>query len=189
MGTWDTKHTPHILLMGLRTVSKDPKGKALVLHGKDGREIPVSSFSMSCRSARPTSLDKKWLFGVVIYSYKDKTDFYINGVHCKAGYVYLQEAHVLGCAPDVHKSDPGVHAVLLDLLFGGTVDTNDFVATGFSVQNGTFVFRSGTFNGKNDNWRNTDIDDVPLIEQLYIKTHVKQWVANKGAHSAKILQI
>lgn len=175
--------------MGLRNVAKSAKGNTLVLTGLDGQTIQSTSLNMSCRSARPRTLDGEWLFGVVIWSYKGQTDFHYNGVHCKAGYVFLQEAAVLGCGPESQKSDPGVHAVLLDLLFNTTVDTKDFVCTGFSIQNANFVFRSGTFNGKNDNWRNNDIDDVPLIEQLYIKTIVKQWVANKGAHSAKILQI
>jgi len=174
--------------MGLRSMEKSDSKDILIIRGNDGKTIDVKSFCMSCKATRPVSLANEALIGVVIYSWKGQTEFHLNGVHCKSGYMYIRRASEL---------DRRGHWYLINELFGNyeidnhssLIISDDFVATGFSIKEGTFKFKSGAFNGKSDNWRDGSTVGVPVLEEEYIRASVNQWVALKGSHSAKIFRV
>jgi len=168
--------------MGLRSIERSGDKDTLIIRGEDGKTIDVESFCMSCKAVRPVTFANETLIGVVVYSWKGQTDFRLNGVHCKSGYVYIRRASELA-------SGRGGHHRLLSELFGNYIDNNDFVATGFCVKDGDFQFKSGAFNGQVDNWRNGSTVGVPMLEKEYICASVNQWVALKGSHSAKVLRV
>lgn len=171
--------------MGLRSIERSGDKDTLIIRGQDGKTIDVESFCMSCKAARPVTLANETLIGVVVYSWKGQTDFRLNGVHCKSGYVYIRRASELDSA----SGRSGHHRLLSELFGNCIIDNNDFVATGFCVKDGDFQFKSGAFNGQVDNWRNGSTVGVPMLEKEYICASVNQWVALKGSHSAKILRV
>jgi len=114
----------------------------------------VSTFHVSCQSERTHA---EGLIGLVIYEYKDQTDFVLNGIHVKSGYIYVRSAMVM----DALKTKYGGthHAHLFKSLFGVEFSTiGNMVISGFALQDGRWKGNSSTFNEGDQNGVQYDVD-------------------------------
>eukprot|EP01084_Bolivina_argentea_P057690 105393_1 len=101
--------------------------------------IKITSFHVSCKSDKINGQD---MAGVVLYSYDNKTDWRLNNVHCKSGYIIVKSfdniKHI--------KSNQGqVHGKCYKFVFGQDID-DKVVGAGFAFFKGKWKFNSYTFN-------------------------------------------
>eukprot|EP01083_Nonionella_stella_P014115 39705_1 len=141
--------------------------------------LKIASFHVSCKSDHPQR-DKvskhKWnAIGIVVFSLEGKSDFYLNNIHCKSGYIVLKTDTKLGV-----KASETYHASCFRTVFGKShKELSTLIAGGFAVRNGKCVFNSSTFNcgGINDRYHFGTRTMNPLI-QHYIELSVKNWMDN-----------
>eukprot|EP00798_Chlamydomonas_sp_ICE-L_P004006 gene4006-14086_t len=146
--------------------------------------IMVTSFNVSCSSDRLRS--DRDMVGMVVYSYKGQTEWQLNGEKCKAGYILIKDTagvqHVTSkYGQSLWNDDKQVHGALFKWFFN-MERSDDFVASGFSIRNGKFTFRSGVLN------RYPEREMGPL-EQHYIETAIRRRFAPGAGHESKIMRV
>ncbi|CAF3373664.1 unnamed protein product [Rotaria sp. Silwood2] len=84
------------------------------------------------------------LIGMIVYGYNGQSEFYLNGRHCKAGYILIKRA-------DAIKHIPGdtMHKKLYRWFFNQELDSV-FIGGGFAYQNGEWKHNSFSFNTNQD---------------------------------------
>lgn len=111
--------------------------------------------------------------GFLLYAQDGKTDWRMNGRHCKSGYIVIQDTS----RPDV-KRQPSkvgiVHGKVYMNVFGQD-PTKETTGEGFSVQDGKIVWNSYSFNAATDGYHDGSKVASPLI-QRYVKHVVEAWM-------------
>ena len=145
------------------------------------KTIELKSWHMSCKSDKIDTSTSNDYLGIVLYSNKNKTDWYCNGIHCKTGYMFIKVSKSF-----LDDTTHTRHAQLYKLLFNQWPDEN-VIGAGFAIQSGEIKFKSYTFNcdktSKNQ-WKNDCQwhDSTPIcheIEQKWIKIALKNWKNGK----------
>ena len=150
--------------------------KVLILENSSHtKEIELKSFHMSCKSDK-IDTSKNYL-GMILYLYKNQTDWYLNEIHCKSGYMYIRIDTSF-----VDKSKYTMHAQLYKSLFNQWPDKH-VIGAGFAIQDGKIKFKSNTFNCNETN-KNNWIDKCEWHdekntchekEEKWIKIALKNW--------------
>lgn len=136
--------------------------------------IRIDSIHVSCKSDihDPT----KDQVGLIIYSYKDKTDFYLNDKHCRSGYILIKNTKNL---ENIHSTKGQVHGKLFKWFFGIEPD-NDFIGAGFAYYEGNWKFNSLTYNGNDkDGYHDKDKGLHKYEETLLRQVIHNLYVSNK----------
>ena len=77
------------------------------------------------------------------------TDWILNRVHCKSGYIVVRDTNSCKVAHIIHfgNSQGQVHGAVYKSVFEEDV-SNNTIGEGFAVQGGKFKWNSGVFNSK-----------------------------------------
>eukprot|EP01084_Bolivina_argentea_P257923 434631_1 len=157
----------------------DPKNVNIVIHNKNDMNdyFNISSFHVSCRSDK-LNFDKN-MIGIVLYQYKKCTDWYLNGVHCKTGYILIKNSDKI---QDIKTKQGTMHSKCYKFLFNQDPD-NDVIGAGFAIFNGKIKYNSYTFNCDGGQGLISKYHDhqksMHLIEQKCVEFALKNWKMNK----------
>ena len=135
------------------------------------KKLPVETLHVSCRSAKFD--EKKNYIGIILYQFEGKTTWTLNGIKCKSGYIYFQDASVL-------KNVPGstMHGKAYYHLFQETHPTGEkLVASGFAYRDGKWLENSSTFN-ENDTPFTDEIKRAGVTEMKVVKKAILEWTMN-----------
>merc|ERR1711872_219623 len=110
---------------------------------------------------------EKDYIGFVIYQYNGESSRTLNGVRCKAGYIYIQESSNLnGICGDT------MHAKAFYKLFNKELDKKLVVASGFAFREGKWLQNSTTFNYNETPFtkeqRRDGVTEMELIEKAIL---------------------
>jgi hypothetical protein len=144
--------------------------------------VTITCYHVSCKS-------DKWKpdeagIGIVLYSYKGQSDWYLNGVHCKSGYI------VYKLVKNIENLPGGTaHEKCFRSVFGTSAKTTDpdLIGAGFAYKPGKgFENRSGTFNQHSDKIHHVSSKDRELhsLEFKWIKNAMENW--KKGIQNTKV---
>lgn len=144
-------------------------------------KITISSYHVSCKSDHipKDSLNGLNMLGLILYRYNGKTDWYLNEMHCKSGYIVIVNEDKL---KNIQTKRGTSHAKLYKLIFG--MDTEDvdveIIGAGFAINKGNYQFNSNTFNDnrKKDDWHNDNREMHPL-ERIAITNALDNWRLNQ----------
>lgn len=129
--------------------------------------------------------------GIILYAYDGKQDWYLNGVHCKTGYIIIQKTD--GLEERVKKKynlnylSGQVHGAVYASVFGRNIDVK-VLGSGFSY-NGkegkkkTWKWRSMSLN-KQDGFH-VGNGKVTPIENKWVRKALENWI-KKGTQNTKI---
>jgi hypothetical protein len=144
--------------------------------------VTVTCYHVSCQS-------DKWKadevgIGIVLYSYKGKSDWYLNGIHCKSGYIVYKLLKNIKHLPGLTS-----HEQCFRSVFGTSAKTSDpdLIGAGFAYKPGIgFENRSGTFNQHIDKIHHVSSKDRELhaLEFKWIKKAMENW--KKGIQNTKV---
>ena len=158
-------------IAGLSTEKKPPRREAMFVNLSSKRNaksipkasfLPVKSYHVSCQSDRIEprsdsffSLAYWYSFfdyvhpaydmgGVVLYAYDDRTDWRLNGVHCKTGYIILKKSSNI---EHIKSRIGAIHGKVYKSVFGRDPDER-VIGAGFSYsyKEGKWKFNSSSFN-------------------------------------------
>merc|ERR1719334_646536 len=138
----------------------------------------ITQFHVSCRSDK---VKDQMMMGIVLYLCEDKTLFYLNGMKCRSGYILLGDSDKIS-----NVSGGTMHAKTFKYFVGESLSSKNIVGGGFSVQRGTPVFRSGTFNTASTGYHNDDREMHPLEKQC-ITAAINNW--KKGIQNTKVSDV
>ena len=136
------------------------------------QNIKITSFHVSCRSS-PFDQRKNYI-GFVIYLFDGKTDWTLNGVHCKSGYIYIVDASLLD-----QEAVGTMHAKAYYRLFNVQPQRELLVASGFAFQNGEWKETSSTFNMIPGVYKK-QLERTGLSEINYVKGAINNWTNGGG---------
>jgi len=139
--------------------------------------INVSSFHVSCQSDQLKNIDgNSNMYGAVLYMYDNQHDWYLNGIHCKSGYIIIKNTESLKDAN---------HGGLYKHFFNETL--RKIVGGGFAIYKGTLKFNSSNFNScKDDGWHNEE-RAMSQYEKVAIQYALSNWM--KGIQNTSIKDI
>eukprot|EP01084_Bolivina_argentea_P073672 133670_1 len=104
--------------------------------------IKLNSIHVSCRS---DTMQRQDMAGVILYSYDNKTDWRLNHVHCKSGYIILKSWDKI---KNIENNQGIVHGKCYKSVFDRDIEADKVVGGGFAFRNGKWKFNSYTFNDK-----------------------------------------
>eukprot|EP01084_Bolivina_argentea_P315661 546928_1 len=145
--------------------------------GWDGNyESKVSAFSIpifhvSCQSDK---IKGQNMIGVVLYLCDNKTEFYLNEMKCKCGYIMLVNADKLD---KINTKQGTMHSKAFKYFTGKELQDMNIVGGGFAIKNGSPKFRSNTFNSATDEFHNGK-KEMHILEQQCIESAVNNWKIN-----------
>ena len=143
-----------------------PHAPMTLISNDDSPNLEVKTLHVSCRSSK--FHENKDFLGFVLYQYRGQTEWTLNNVRCKAGYIYLQEAALLDKVPG-----DTLHARAYYKLFGVPLDKNDVVASGFAYQGGQWKENSATFNAIQTPYtkqkRRDGVTEMKLVKAAILK--------------------
>jgi len=123
--------------------------------------IRASSMRLSCKS--DVFDESSDMVGMVLWSFEGKTDWTLNNVHCKSGYVYMKDTSSI---MHIHSSFGAVHGKLYKSLF--QCEPTNIVGTGFAYKDGEFKFNSGVFNASSK-YHNEDREASQSEKELILR--------------------
>ncbi len=140
------------------------------------------TFHVSCRSYRPKVLfDKEQLGGVVLYSYKGKFDWYLSGIHCKAGYIILKKSKDVDHIKAEGDRAGIIHGKVYKSVFGIDID-HHVVGGGFAYtkKNGKWVWKFKSFSlctlvHKASRYYSND-EEMSIHEKIAVMATIEKWV-------------
>ena len=111
--------------------------------------IKVYSFHISCKSDQFTGDDD--MMGIILYQYNGQTQWELNGIRCRSGYIYLCKSSHLTVSKDNKSSEyDSMHARCYKRLFGIDPDYSKIVGAGFAYNSKEkehkWKYNSSTFN-------------------------------------------
>jgi len=111
-------------------------------------DIPVTTLHLSCSS--DVYQQGHDYAGFVLYSHDGMTDWRLNGIHCKTGYIVVRDTNSCSVAHIIlfGNSQGQVHGAVYKSVFGEEV-SDDTIGEGFAVRGGKFQWNSGVFNARN----------------------------------------
>eukprot|EP01083_Nonionella_stella_P211489 764632_1 len=166
----------------------DEKNDCVVIENKNKtKSIHVYSYHISCQSDAFDGISD--MLGIVLYEYEGKTEWKLNGIRCKSGYIYLCQSKNLKNISS--KPVNSWHARCYKKLFNQDPDFTKLIAGGFAFQDGQWKFSSGTYNAPNgrkdkikkyykldrfiDDWHDNNRDMNPS-EIKWIENTINKWV-------------
>ena len=97
--------------------------------------------------------------GIIIYGDEGEGEWYLEGKHCKSGYVFIMQTDTeeFEELKKEWQNEPGkVHGIIYRKAFGKSCKDQNVVGEGFGIINGEFKTTSGAFNQgddyHDDNW-------------------------------------
>eukprot|EP01083_Nonionella_stella_P288208 980827_1 len=138
----------------------------IIIGGSTTMPIHIHSFHVSCQSDQITGDN---MAGVVLYSYDGEQDWYLNGVHCKSGYIVLKLSDSIKDIPSSHGM---VHGSCYKSVFGQEID-DKVVGAGFAFFNNKWKFNSYTFNVATSYHDNRAA--MHPLEQKFILAAIGNW--------------
>jgi len=137
----------------------------------------IPTFHVSCTSFRPESLyGKDDMAGMVLYKYDGKNEWWLNGKHCKAGYIVLQKSASLA---DTRSEYGLIHGKLYKYTFGEETSAK-VVGSGFGYIDGTWRFNSYTLNDADAGTVNAKYHTIGRTmgkaEQTVLMQAMRNWV-------------
>eukprot|EP01084_Bolivina_argentea_P285536 489682_1 len=119
---------------GLGTGHYNCEDKCLEFVNNDrSSEIKISSFHVSCKS---DMIKRQNMVGIVLYEYDQKTEWTLNGVRCKSGYIVLKSTKNI---QHIQSNKGIVHGKCYKSVFGEEA-ASTIVGGGFAFQNGRWKF-------------------------------------------------
>lgn len=164
-------------------------GVVRVASGDGAKTVTTKTLHFSCKSetVQPGSLHN--YAGMVLWAYDGQSDWRINNVHCKSGYVYIRRTHGSGSIESEVSKCGQVHGKLYKSLF--QIDPSpSVVGTGFSYVNGVWKFNSYTFN-TGGAWHD-DRKGAGKREAKLLRAAIMAWMesgCSKQNHTVKDLAV
>eukprot|EP01084_Bolivina_argentea_P147960 258798_1 len=170
-------------------------GRVIYYQGEHENAINLIHYHVSCKSdIIPKQLTSNTnMIGIILYKYDGKTDWFLNNVHCKTGYVIIKNAKSLDKIDTIRGT---MHSKLYKLIFNEDLDDEktlqkEIIGAGFAIQNGILKFNSYTFNanGKDDYHNGKKVMHVyeaigiHSILQKWQQTNVQTWSVWKLNHA------
>ncbi|MEM7174246.1 MAG: hypothetical protein AAF380_03275, partial [Bacteroidota bacterium] len=148
---------------------------------------PVHAFDtyhVSCKSYMPEKWEgKEDIGGIVLYSYDGKYDWYLNGIHCKSGYIVLKKSADID---HLYSEEGVIHGKVYKSLFNEELDTKKVLGGGFAYYKGVWKFNSWTLNSpSNDDMYHDKYKCMNKDEEEIIKAALKKWIAT-GTQNYKV---
>ena len=133
----------------------------LVIGSSVRRPIQLETLHVSCRSDQHNAgVDKA---GLIVYSYDDKIDFYLNGIHCRSGYIIIKDTDNIKHISSTNASI--VHGKLFKWLFNQEIDSK-VVGAGFAYVNSEWKFNSYSMNTSDDGYHDKNKGMHPLEVEM-----------------------
>eukprot|EP01084_Bolivina_argentea_P276487 471773_1 len=146
-------------------------------HGIFGKTIEIPCYHVSCKS---DPIKGQNMVGVVLYSYNNQTDWRLNNIHCKSGYVILKSSDKIA-----NIDSETWHGKCYKSVFGRDID-NKVVGGGFSFCGNEWKFRSSTFNRDKSEYHD-NCRKMNKLEQTCIEFAIENW--KKKIQNTKCLDI
>eukprot|EP00117_Sycon_ciliatum_P008777 scpid91832/ scgid11335/ len=134
-------------------------------------KVNVNTVHISCRSDGFTGKDD--LVGMVLWSYDGKTDWRLNGIHPRSGYIYVRKSSDIDHVVSSHGQ---VHGKLYKSLFDEE-PSNKVHAAGFAFFKGQWKWASAVFNNSKSDWQDSDRLAHPLEQRMIERAYTK-WAAS-----------
>ncbi|CAM4750276.1 unnamed protein product [Rotaria magnacalcarata] len=146
--------------------------------------LNMNTIHISCSSDR---FDPYGNFvGMIVYGYNGQSDFYLNGRHCRAGYMLIKNVNSIN-----HIPTDTMHKKLFKWFFGIDLPS-EFSGGGFAYQNGTWKHNSFSFNINADLYHDTQ-KGMHQIEQQLVNAALNrlymnhEWSCNQNLSVKEIL--
>eukprot|EP01084_Bolivina_argentea_P011507 21508_1 len=150
--------------------------------------IAVKSYHVSCESDRPKQLySGSNIAGIVLYAKGGKTDWYCNGIHCKAGYIIMRYSNKVDRLETTDGS--AIHGKVYKSIFGVSPGNNIF-RSGFARVSGDWKYNSWSCNGASNGWTDGK-KQMNATEQKAVKQAIQSWISNgeQNTYTDKTLYI
>lgn len=167
-----------IMCGGLASVWYSGGALQVARKGSSSSAFSIPQFHVSCRSDQ---VKDQMMMGVVLYLCEDKALFYLNGMKCRSGYILLGDSDKISKVPG-----GTMHDKTFRYFVGESLSSKKIVGGGFSVQKGTPVFRSGTFNTAATGYHNND-REMHILEKQCITAAINNW--KKGVQNTKVSDV
>eukprot|EP01084_Bolivina_argentea_P011363 21243_1 len=164
-------------LGGLSNVYYDTNDGALQVTGTNGSIFSIPSFHVSCRSDK---IQGQNMIGLVFYLCDGKTQFYLNGMKCKTGYIVLVSSDKL---KTVNNGIGTWHSRAFKYVAGTDANKVNIVGGAFAIQNGQRKFKSGTFNQNTSDFHDGK-REMHILERQCINASLDNW--EKGIQNTKV---
>lgn len=137
---------------------------------------PIPSFHVSCKSDTYTGRDD--LGGIVLYQYNGQSDWRLNDVHCRSGYIVLKKSAGLDARvkrkTGLTSLSGQVHGAVYADVFGTNLDTN-VIGSGFAYQGSQWKYNSRSFLAISDGY-STGNSTMSDLEKRWVSTAVNNWI-------------
>lgn len=165
------KRGAHVYKENSETLSsRVNKGKLKKMHA-------FNTYHVSCRSYKP----KKWegdegLAGIVLYAYKGKFEWELNGVRCRSGYIILKKSDNI---ESIDSNEGRVHGKVYKSVFNEELDRKKVLGGGFAYYQGVWKFNSWTFNCPNSeaDFYHDEKKCMNTDEEEIIKSALQYWMS------------
>ena len=107
--------------------------------------------------------------GIILYTYDNKTDWYLNNIHCKSGYIIIKNEENLKNIGALHGV---IHGDVYKSVFDCEID-DKVVGAGFAFHNGKWKFNSYTFNTGTKYHDN--LKAMHPLEKELVKSALQNW--------------
>eukprot|EP01084_Bolivina_argentea_P015953 29887_1 len=165
---------------GIAVIDYERESGNIIVGSEYGLEKPIklSSFHVSCKSDRVNGQN---MAGIVLYAYNRETDWKLNGIHLKSGYIVLK---LIDNIKDIQSNQGQVHGKCYKSVFGIDID-DKVVGGGFAFVNNEWKFNSYSFNVTSK--YHDKKKAMHKLEQQCILTAIEKW--KKGIQNTYISDI
>ena len=127
-------------------------GSFRIVSSNGDTNITVSTAHLSCSSDVYRGDNDHKYAGFILYAYDGKTDWRLNGIHCKTGYIVIRNTDNGGPVDRYRQGSSGgqIHRAVYKSVFGIDWD-NKVVGEGFAWIDGEFAVNSFTSDTSRDN--------------------------------------
>ena len=117
--------------------------------------------------------------GFILYAHGDpvKTDWYLNGKHCKTGYLVIQDSSKKEVQRYIGKAEGMIHGAIYKNVF--KEDVGNAVGEAFAYRGGVFTWRSSTFNARSDGYHDKH-REMAAITECCVGYVLQQWKESRG---------
>ena len=111
--------------------------------------------------------------GFILYSHNGETDWYLNGRHCKTGYLVIQDT-----SKHEGVADGDLHGAVYMNMFGENI--GDTVGEVFLYVDGIFKWQSHSFNTQySSSYHNSD-KEMAEVTKKCVSRILEEWKACEG---------
>eukprot|EP01084_Bolivina_argentea_P114535 203878_1 len=192
--------TTLLLMTGVRGMDNiEEKQNHIKFTNKSGTEtIKLHSYHISSKSDK---FDGSDMIGIILYQHNGKSEWELNGLKCKSGYIYLCKTDNLKDISIINLKDISTkHAKCYKKLFDKDPDYMEIVGAGFAYRNNEWIYNSGTFNAPNHspqrNWQMANYYQIEfkdewhdnnrrmhMNEEKWLKQIIEQWISSEFTES------